>query len=91
MPDGRIEGPGRMLRVVALAEAANSESTTVVNFMVVVELKAQGKVRYIRASYFCGRARSCASGSLVCNNSRTTQTTLEHETKIERVSTSFRS
>lgn len=34
MPDGKIEGPGRKLSVVALTEAANSERRKAVNFMV---------------------------------------------------------
>ena len=34
MPDGKIEGPGRKLSVVALTEATNSERRKVVNFMV---------------------------------------------------------
>ena len=34
MPDGKIEGPGRKLSVVALTETANSERRKAVNFMV---------------------------------------------------------
>ena len=36
MPDGKIEGPGRKLSVVALTEAANSERGKVANFIIMV-------------------------------------------------------
>ena len=50
MPDGKIEGPGRKLSVVALTETANSERGKVANFMV-----GDNLIITVRCKIFCSR------------------------------------